>query len=276
MKKFNFETFNNDIVEEDFFKIFKPMYIILCMTGAAKINYRYKFVCETSILQRLYANFLIALTATTFTTSLRKAVIYNIDPINWRPMDGFSYLNIIQLFSTNFTYILLILNNTYCNREKNIQIYIVLQNIDRVLKIKEKSKHYKELFNYNRKICLLLLFFYFLWFLLAYKGFTITVKASFNFFTFYHTIVIIIFFMSLIVEDFEMVMFVSFLRFIQFRIKFVNDALVEILKSDDNFISMKSLELKDYWNIYTAYRGIARAFNLTHNISRFYVSDIFK
>lgn len=138
------EFLSNDILDDNFVKVFKPFRLAQILLGSCRVHVHNRFVTAPTILQKCYTIFCVAGTITSIIQLLQNyyqrfsATDKKIAELYLIVMSG-----IILVFSMN------IINARFFNNEGNVMLINKMQEIDRLMKInKSKSIHLKH-YRYN-------------------------------------------------------------------------------------------------------------------------------
>lgn len=260
------EKLTHDLIDDDFFMTFKPVYVTKCILGSTRFHIKDKFISATTVKQRMLTTVMVTLStwAAYFTFNSKSFEVFLIDKSSLYLMD----LGILQFFLTCALYLAIIIPNAFLHRDQNVMLFILLQNIDRYLKLNKCSGSYKKQFTKVFVMIVGIILFYlswYIWYVLFYK------KDEFLF--------IGLGFIAFIVIEVEMIAFGSILQFLILRLKYVNKLLKEkseikwrnLIKNSTNDNSQKEIDL----NYFKAFEYIIIAYELLQKLYGLYVSIVF-
>lgn len=251
------EILSYDIIEDSFYNVFKPVYIVQSVLGTVRFKFKDKFISGTTIFQRVYST--IAMCVSVYCLTYISICVFPNISVNEK------ILRYIQVCIINFSYISLVLNNSFLNRNINKEIYVKLQKIDRLLKIREEDKCYKFLRNYNYVGCAVLFAFYFAWiFVFAYTFLDKIQDMIMTFVAFY----------AFSVEDLEVVNFIFVIKYLELRAKYINTVLEETItiRFCKDIHRYRSNNKDDTCRLFYAYHEIAETYHLMQHLYRPFVS----
>lgn len=259
------EKLNEDLIEDHFFVMFKPMYFITKVLGSARFQFKDKFILCTSTTQKIWAIVVSILTS----FSLYHLFIGNpfypslIDPI----LLG---LGILHSVLTLITYISVIVSNVFLYTSESSVLYVTLQNIDKILKLNERDGRY--LYTYRKNIVQLI--FWCLYQALTFCSYYWYVVDG----PVVDMVMTVIFYFSLLVLDTENICFSCIIELLQIRLRYINKILNEHLVTHDQKLQEYSApdtfpEKSDI--ILKAYRNITVAYTLMNKLYCVYVSTIY-
>ncbi|XP_030025457.2 uncharacterized protein LOC115443980 [Manduca sexta] len=127
------EYVSKDILEEDFVKSFKLLIYIQMALGSCRVYNKDRFLTSPTIFQKIYTILCIIITITLY------AVILN--DYSWKyGKTSYLYYLITAVFLVDLiTYICNMIQVRFLNSDANIEFFIHLQNMDRLMKIEHKG-----------------------------------------------------------------------------------------------------------------------------------------
>lgn len=253
----NLEQFRRCLIEDDFFEIFKPLYLLQLVLGCTRIYVKDKFVSGTTVWQKIYA--LVVMSAVFYSqvsVILSNKILSTIEHI-----PKFYYLHLIDYGNRSFLYIIIVLKNSFFDGQINSEIYVVLQNIDRSLKINgaHVNSSYKYLFWRN----IIRMLFMTMLYILACS----TLLMMVNFDNFILTFIALI---SMIIEDFEMLGYGNILTLLHLRVGYMNKIMEDMLDKEIN--NKKIIKSKVLIEFVNAFEGVALAYTNLQYLYKYYVS----
>lgn len=261
------ECYNVDILEDDFIKIFKPIHLSQIVVGTIRMNLKDKFVSECTKIQKAYSMILII-----FVTSVSiYQLIFDNSEYKIARRQKYFYLESVYIAFTTLMYVIVVINNKYFNCTKNAKLYVSLQKINRILKLRIKEQSNRSNYKFNKFGCIILIMTYIL----------ISLNSLFSLNLFMY-----LWFIAQIIVgaggDLEMLNLYSILNYLNVRIKCIND-MVNDLNSERNKCACRKCSIhyvqsnNDYIQIDTyllvkAFKEIIKTYCILKQNYRFYVS----
>lgn len=238
------------IIEEEFFNIFRPIYIIQTILGSVRVHYKDKYISGTTVRQKIYGFIvtLIALHSFYFLNYKLEINNYDKDTI---------FAKTIQFIPMIFMCFSVIISNVFTQTKSNTSIYVAMQNVDRTLKLLGEEDYIK-MFRRNLISCVTMFTIY----IIMSLSFIIT-KYQMN--SFFNNIVIFLGYMVYSIEDFELLAFLSIINFLHLRIQHLNNMM-------NKLIMFESTKFDEHFA--EAYQSIADVYKLLQRLYRLYVSDL--
>lgn len=203
----NIEDFSADILNEDFIRIFQPIFIMLRILGFLRVNIKYKYPSAPSIWYLLYSNiFWILNTVCIAYVFLRCESGYG-SPY----ADSAFKLGVLM---NGINGVLIVFRNTIHRGNKIGQMYVKLQRIERLLNMKNSKSLNKELEKQSTFTIMSGSFFTILWIVLCK---TLIMKNM--------CIPLIIITITGVGLHFEMVESYFIIQLIITRVNYINDIL---------------------------------------------------
>lgn len=246
----NLEFLSYDMVDDEFFKMFKPQYWVMSVLGSVRFKYKDKFVSSTSPLQKLYSLLMTLL------------VIYSLYYISFQlftsNLDYFLHGNInkVQFINLTLMYVIIMVGNKCIYAKRNAELIVTLQHVDRILN--KSNENYMLLYRRNMILCTAVVIFYIIWYVMFCFGLLHNM---------YQYAMAAAGLTGFLVEDFEIFHFSSLLIFLRMKIDQIN----EVMKNKTSK-KLEAVEDDDVWSrLVESYKELARAFNLLQQIYGPYV-----
>lgn len=246
------EELNKSILDDDFIKIFKPLIYVQTILGSVRVNIRHKFVSPPLWSQTVYSVLLLTFS---LYSHYYMTYCYFLEDMNIRT----EILNTLQACIGVLLGILVMIVNNFVNRDSNTELFLMLQEIDRELKVIGKGRH-------NRKINVFVIL-----------GTTIIIINHLSLVVvwvpFMHsilpTMLLPVSALSFFIEDFETLLFITVLLY-------MNERVIYIKKLIDFNTAIRwqqlRLETQVYQRIWQAFNGIVKAIRLTEKLFGIFVS----
>ncbi|XP_034825412.1 uncharacterized protein [Maniola hyperantus] len=139
----NAEYLSNDILEENYLRLFRPFRTIQMMLGSCRVDARNRFVTSPTKAQKLYT-----LLCVVICTAFYISVAINFLSRFW-PYQNIYYLNLTALALHYTTFFCNIVHARFLNNDENVKFYMKTQEIDRKLKINNNKFVNDLIFNSN-------------------------------------------------------------------------------------------------------------------------------
>lgn len=253
----NLEKLSNDLIANEFFKMFKPMYLVMSFLGSTRFQLKDMFISGTSLVQKLY---------TIIITSITAYAIYQVIYLNSLILNLSVVMLTIQCVFTYIMYPSIIIKNVFFDCTENALIYVTLQNIDKILKLNKNTNNYKTMFVQN---CILMSFF--ISFQLAsfisccwvFSLPGLNILYSF------------IFYSSMLVLDCEQVTFACIIKLLQLRLQYVNKLLLKQDQSCWQITEYVQDMHHQHWEfILKSFKSIMVVYYLLQKLYGLYVSNL--
>ncbi|XP_045492434.1 uncharacterized protein LOC123691892 [Colias croceus] len=144
LKKHRAEYLSSDILEENFIKSFSPFHVVQTILGSSRVDIRDRFVSPLSRRHKIIAAFSLIITLLLY--------IYIIHNYAYNKFNKYPAICFITTCSTSayyFIFLCNIINVRFVNADANQKFYLLLQEIDRIMKIDQNDKIYQLLFLNN-------------------------------------------------------------------------------------------------------------------------------
>ena len=244
----NIEVPNQNIVDDDFIKLYKPLIYIQTILSSVKVKIRNKFISPPLRIQNLYSvAFIIVNLVLTYLGHFND--------------DLESEIGVLILFQAYEGLILnvfiIILNNTFY-RNSMVELLLTLQTVDRELKVIGKERHNRKIKIFMTQSIIVTILIFVLYMLQMYPFFKLFKGWLFAFnLTMYS------------VEDAEMILFMIIITVVHHRICHIN-TLIDF--SSEMRWQRAHFKTQLYESIWQAFLGIAGALRLVKKIFRIFVS----
>lgn len=262
MKNIN-NNLNNDILDEDFVKIFKPLYRVQNTLGCLGISVRQKIADNPTLHQKFYAIIIILLSSFCLIYSIMFDDFLNVTirltiPINY-------YFIVIQYCSCYFIYLSIVFNKIFLSGNSFRNILVSLQSIDRILHL-DKTR-YKYIYFSKLILCstILTIIAYFIFFIIRcfLSGWSLSIYLS-----------LLIYYCCISILMFEIIHYVFLILFINSRIQYLNIVLKCTIKSTfyiENVNKLDNLKCR-LKKIFMAYKIILDTCELKKKTFSYFVS----
>lgn len=261
------EKLSYDLIDDEFFMIFKPVYITKCILGSTRFNIKDKFISAPTIKQKILTVLMIAMSswAGYFTFTSKAYDVF----LSGKSSLYLLNLGILQFFLTYMLYLAVMIPNAFFNRNQNIVLFIQLRNIDRYLKLDKYKGSYKNQFNKTFVVIMAIILFHVIWFI-WYIIFHKTTKEF---------LFIGVGFIAFIVIEIEMIDFGNILQFLILRLTYINKLLKEkvefkwrnLIKTSASDVKSKEVSV----NFFKAFEGVILAYDMLQTLYGIYVSIFF-
>lgn len=255
------EMMSFNLIDDIFFRMFHPLYLIQTVLGSVRFQYKNKFISEKSILQKVYAAFVC------FVGTISLCYIVFVVEANFLKdvkMIIFKVLSLLNFSYITLSYITIIININFFNGHSNAELYVILQNIDRNLRIDFHA--YEYIYERNKFIVIFVILFYAIWFI---WNFVVHINMRI-------VIPSIIFYTAYSAYDYESISFTNILKLLTSRIQHINKTLLSC--NNTKLIRISYLNQDTRINIckdiLKAMRDVSIAYQLLQKNYGTYVSEI--
>ncbi|XP_061706735.1 uncharacterized protein LOC133517435 [Cydia pomonella] len=140
------EYLSYDILDEKFIRLFQPYRVVQKILGSCRVDIKYRFVTPPTLLQKLYTITCITMTiiSTNNVQQIYSTIFYSEHEMTSLWTSGICGL--LGVFSLS------ILHARFFNNERNVQLYIKMQEIDRIMKLGKNEQIYHQHYKYNRAV----------------------------------------------------------------------------------------------------------------------------
>ncbi|PZC79864.1 hypothetical protein B5X24_HaOG215732 [Helicoverpa armigera] len=241
------QNVNNNILDDDFIKLYKPLIYIQTMLGSARVRIRHKRILMPMKIQTGYSIVFVAANVA--------AVI--IAESSRSHDDKMLVMILVQIYQGLFVNICIIFFNNTLNRGCMMELLLTLQSIDRELKVIGKSRHTNKIYTFmiTCTTTILIMMAMHAAQIIVYLDPSKILYFIFSFFIYFNM-------------DFEFIFFVTVMIHLHNRICYINEL---IAFGCEVHWQQKHMETEVYQRIWKAIVGAGRALRLIEKIFRVYV-----
>lgn len=247
------EILRYHLIDDEFIKIFQPIIISQAFLGSARIRVKNKYISGTTSLQKLYSIFLVLATILyKLFVDLRTSNINN----EHQTASTLDCLAIGQLISIYADLSIRVLSDSFLYGDCNANMYVVLQQIDRSLKLNIINGKYKNMYKNNLigvililSVYILILIWYFNWY--GWDTILFIVFAS---------------------EEIELLSFLSIIRFLYLRLSYINNFMDKKIKVKWQKYIREDEQIFSNDDVLKGFHNLAMAYYLTQKLYAIYVS----
>lgn len=127
------EFLSKDILNENFIRIFNPLFRFQWLLGSCRVDARDRFVTPPTIYQKMYTILIIAFTIVLVILALKTTREYDDKHM------VLYYLSLLTIIINEAFYILNVIHIRFFNNDSNRRLYIKMQELDRVMNIENNK-----------------------------------------------------------------------------------------------------------------------------------------
>lgn len=248
------EKFGYHLIDNEFIKIFQPIIITQTVLGSARIRVKYKYISGKTTLQKLYSVVLLLVSLLVYNFS----VLFDFEFRYQAFSSTLDFIVLIQYLYISLDLSIRIITNTFMYNIQNAELFVLLQNVDRYMKINYLDGKYKNMYNNNLIRVILVLVIYIITSIWYYRWLD------------WGALFLIVF----ATEELELLSFSSIVDFLHLRLKHVNDLIDKYNKVKWHTFIRDDLEKCSYRDLLKGFHNIAVIYYLVQKLYSIFVSSI--